>query len=664
MKLLFGLLSVATICSAYAQSDSLADGRSGRIEFQSITPPDRWQFVRKNLDSTKQVTVFGELLMPKKATGKVPAVLISHDSGGVTAKLYDVWAKELNNAGIAVFIVDSFKPRGIGTTTNDQGQVDVSVNVADALYGLKLLATHPQIDAKRIFHMGGSRGGTAVFETYWDMVRRAVITDDLKFAGHIPLYQGNCNTRFRFDRGNTNNAPMLALMGASDDGTPADACVAYYTELHRAGANIKWKVYPDTYHGFDGTAAKTYLPQGVTAKNCSIEVFITDVRGGGLGDAKDYKTGAPINGFGEWNKAFATCNGRGYTVAANPSARDQAVKDVLAFISSVNPNTPVPVADLGSARPERIEFQSINVPSIWQYARKNLSQTTTQTVWGDLVMPKQATGRVPALVIMHGSAGVEPWAYDLWAPRMNAAGAAVFVVDSYKPRGVSGTTQDQNDSKVNVPSQIADAMNALRVLATHPKIDSNRIFVVGMSRGGNPAFYTAWPMYQAPVNTNGAKYAGHIPMYPGMCNTRYRADQGTRSTAPIFFALPDRETEDLQDVAICERYAKELAAAGSNVTYKEYKGAYHAWDGGGRKFRYEQVHSSKPCDLELFMTDSQGGGVGRNARDFKTNREIKTYEEWGAAVDSCMARVPSRIGGNAAQTDAVIADILKFMAVR
>jgi dienelactone hydrolase len=132
-----------------------------------------------------------------------------------------VWAKALNNAGVAVFIIDSFKPRGIDSTTNNQGQVDVSANVADALHGLKLLATHPQIDGKRIFHMGGSRGGTAVFETYWDMVRKADITDDLKFAGHIPLYQGNCNTRLRFDRGNTNKAPMLAFLGGADDGTPA-----------------------------------------------------------------------------------------------------------------------------------------------------------------------------------------------------------------------------------------------------------------------------------------------------------------------------------------------------------------------------------------------------------------------------------------------------------
>ncbi len=326
------------ICSLGALANPVADlhgGQTGRIEFDSITPPNRWEFVRKVMENTKRTQVDGDLLLPRNAHGKVPAVIISHDSGGVTPKLYDVWAKELNHAGVAVFIIDSFKPRGIGSTTNNQGQVDVSADVADALHALKLLATHPQIDANRIFHMGGSRGGTVAFETYWDLVRKAVITDDLKFAGHIPLYQGNCNTRFRFDRGNTNKAPMLAFMGGADDGTPADACVAYYTELNKGGANIKWKVLPDAFHNFDGSSARTYLPQGVTAKNCSIEVFLTDVKGSGLGEARDYKTGATINGFAEWNKAFSACNGRGFTVAANSAARNMAVKEVIEFVKGL-----------------------------------------------------------------------------------------------------------------------------------------------------------------------------------------------------------------------------------------------------------------------------------------------------------------------------------------
>ena len=171
-------------------------------------------------------------------------------------------------------------------------------------------------------------------------------------------------------------------------------------------------------------------------------------------------------------------------------------------------------------------------------------------------------------------------------------------------------------------------------------------------------------MYQAAVNTNGAKFAGHIPMYPGMCNIRYRADHAEKATAPIFFALPDREREDYQDVAICQRYAKELADAGNTVTTKEYKGAYHAWDGGGRRFRYEQAHSAKPCDLELQMTTVAGGGLGKNARDLKRNQELKTYDEWHAAVRGCMAQVRAAVGGDAAQSDAVVADVLKFMGMQ
>jgi len=73
----------------------------------------------------------------------------------------------------------------------------------------------------------------------------------------------------------------------------------------------------------------------VTAKNCSIEVFLTGVKGGGLGEARDYKTGTPINGFAEWNKAFAACNSRGFTVASNGGAKDQAVKDVIDFVKGL-----------------------------------------------------------------------------------------------------------------------------------------------------------------------------------------------------------------------------------------------------------------------------------------------------------------------------------------
>lgn len=320
--------------------------------------------------------------------------------------------------------------------------------------------------------------------------------------------------------------------------------------------------------------------------------------------------------------------------------------------------------NLSDGRSGRIEFQSVSVPDMWQFARKNTTNTKTVTIQAELLMPKNigAGTKVPALVLSHGSSGLSPYAYEVWAAQMNAAGVAVLVFDSFKARGVSETAQDQ--SLVSPSSQIADALNGLRMLVSHPQIDATRIYNIGFSRGGSTAFYTAWPMYQAPVNTNGVRFAGHIPVYPGNCNIRYRADEGVKATAPIFMALADREKEDWGDVAVCERYIKELQAAGQPIPYKEYKGTYHGWDGRTSFFYYPNANNATKCDMELQMTPVAGSGLGRNARDLKTNRDLKSYDEWFAAVKSCMTNERARVGGNREQSDALVKDVLKFMGIQ
>ena len=321
-----------------------------------------------------------------------------------------------------------------------------------------------------------------------------------------------------------------------------------------------------------------------------------------------------------------------------------------------------PLDSLAGAQTGRIEFNSITPTSVWTYVRRNTTDTKPVVVYGDLLMPKNPSGKVPALILSHGSSGVSPFAYEVWAARMNAAGVAVFIVDSFKPRGISESAQDQG--VLSPAANIADAMNGLRVLATHPAVDAARIYHIGFSRGGTAAFYTAWPMYQRPVDTNGARFAGHIPVYPGMCNIRYRADAGVRATAPIFIAAADRALEDWGDSAVCERYARELAASGQPVTYKEYPGTYHGWDGRSKFFYYNNATTGKPCDMEVQMTDVAGGGLGRNARDLKTGRSLDTIPEWSAAVKACTPNARLRVGGNEAQSDALVRDVLTFMGMK
>ena len=322
-----------------------------------------------------------------------------------------------------------------------------------------------------------------------------------------------------------------------------------------------------------------------------------------------------------------------------------------------------PLADLSGGQTGRIEYESMNPPNRWEYARLNMQNTKQAVVWGDLLMPKNVSGKVPALVLSHGSSGISPAAYDVWAKEMNAAGVAIFIIDSFKPRGVDQTATDQ--SKVDYSAQTADALNALKLLATHPQLDSTRIYNIGMSRGGTAAFETAWPTWQRPVNTNGAKFAGHIALYPGMCNVRFRTDDREKATAPIFMALASIDGEDWQGGAECVKYVEDLAKKGNSIRFKEYKGTYHGFDTNNKFAYYPGVVSGKGCDMEVYMTTVQGGGLGNNGFDFKANKALTNYTEFNKAIAaSCGAKVNARAGGDSSAQKDVVRDVLSFMGVR
>ena len=288
-----------------------------------------------------------------------------------------------------------------------------------------------------------------------------------------------------------------------------------------------------------------------------------------------------------------------------------------------------PLVDLSSGQTGRIEYESVDPPNRWEYARLNLQNTKQAVVWGDLLMPKNISGKVPALVLSHGSGGISPAAYDVWAREMNAAGVAIFIIDSFKPRGVDQTATDQ--SKVTFPAQTADALNALKLLASHPQIDSTRIFNIGMSRGGGVAFDTAWPTWQRPVNTNGAKFAGHIALYPSGCDVRFRTDDREKATAPIFMALASIDGEDWQSVSNCVKYVEDLAKKGNVIKFKQYKGTNHGFDTNNKFAYYPGVVSSKNCDMEVYMTTAQGGGLVNNGFDFKANKVLTSYAGFNQA---------------------------------
>ena len=322
---LFTAALFATAGPARGQTavDTLADGRSGKIHFASVTPVGYFQLVRGA--PMVQTTVFGTLLLPAGASGRTPAMVVAHGSGGVSDAREFKWARQLATWGIAAFVVDSFTPRHIDSTAADQSKLSTAANVADTLFALKLLTTHPRIDPARIGVIGFSKGGQVALYTALEPYRLAVMKDSpARFAAHVALYP-YCNDWHVAEH--LTGSPLLLLLGGRDNYTPAQQCRDYAGWLRGKGAEATVIVYPEAFHGFDGTLSARHVANVVSGRNCSdtidLDRYTVTLRPSGedvTATARSY---------------FRNCFSRGATIGGDAEARERAPADVGAFLKRV-----------------------------------------------------------------------------------------------------------------------------------------------------------------------------------------------------------------------------------------------------------------------------------------------------------------------------------------
>ena len=316
------LLVAGTATAADPPVQDLADGRTGKIYFESPTPSGFFALAKR--EGLQKTVIFGTLVLPKKATGPVPAMVIAHGSGGVSHDREFWWADHLNDIGVAGFVVDSFTPRNIRETATDQTQLSTAANVADALAALRLLATHPKLDRQRIGVMGFSKGGQVALYTALEPFRRAAIEDQTRFAAHVPLYPA-CNSWQVSDH--VTGTPMLMLLGGRDNYTPPGPCQEYAQWFKSKGSDVEVIVYANAYHGFDSLRPPVHAKNVVTGVGCNfnadVDRFVVKVRATGEDVTRS------IASFSR------TCAGKGATVGGDSEGRKKSPEDVKAFLKKV-----------------------------------------------------------------------------------------------------------------------------------------------------------------------------------------------------------------------------------------------------------------------------------------------------------------------------------------
>jgi dienelactone hydrolase len=335
--LLWGVLVAAcalTSMNVSAQevvADFKAGPPAGVYAFASNTPKALPDLVKPGAPGDT-ANIVGHLFLPE-GSDKVPAVVLMHGSGGIYSAMLDYWPKLLDAQNIAVFSLDRFGPRGVKSTAEDQSQVPFAADVADAFAALRLLASHPRIDANRIAIMGFSRGGLASWRTAVERIIAAQqLPEGLRFAAHIQMYSAGCNGVFRLvvKPGVFSKMPELWVHGESDDYTPIGPCRDYAQRIGEAGTPVEFVSLPGTYHKFDDVNQRRAFGRGLqrTVENCPLEFDIDTLT------AYDHNTGLQLTG-GAFLKAVKSCSALGATVEGNVMARDKAGQAIVAFLRKV-----------------------------------------------------------------------------------------------------------------------------------------------------------------------------------------------------------------------------------------------------------------------------------------------------------------------------------------
>jgi dienelactone hydrolase len=220
---------------------------------------------------------------------------------------------------------------------------------------------------------------------------------------------------------------------------------------------------------------------------------------------------------------------------------------------------------------ERIEAIPIQTLTISDQQFLNGDASGKPTTIAGVLRIAQGSGRLPLVILIHGSGGFEVNA-DIWDRQFGSLGISTFALDSFSGRGIASTVTDQ--SQLGRLNMILDLYRSLPVLAAHPWVDPNRIAVMGFSRGGQAVLYATLKRFQKTWNPSGIDPSAYIALYP-QCNTTYINDtEVTDHPIRIFHGISD----DYVEIAPCRAYFARPKQAGKDVQMTEYPDTWHAFD--------------------------------------------------------------------------------------
>jgi len=208
---------------------------------------------------------------------------------------------------------------------------------------------------------------------------------------------------------------------------------------------------------------------------------------------------------------------------------------------------------------ERVEFESAS-------QRRMDTLVPGDRIQGDLARPDGA-GPFPAVVGLHGCAGMHDTTKQKLADDLVARGYVVLLVDSYATRGIKHACT--SDAYLTFFKRRPDAYGALVFLAGQTFVDPRRVAVVGFSAGAWVTLSVAAPNSFEHFAPGNLRFRAAAAFYPPCWGAAARPGIPTL----IFIGALD----DWTPAAECTSKVAGWRSDGSPVELVVYPGAYHGF---------------------------------------------------------------------------------------
>ena len=297
-----------------------------------------------------------------------------------------------------------------------------------------------------------------------------------------------------------------------------------------------------------------------------------------------------------------------------------------------------------------ITFQSSTYTDFRQLLAREPA-TVAVTVRASLGFPDEARDKYPAIVIVHTIGGYLEANEGQAAAELRKSGFATLTYDSFAARRTSGLAISRTGAGAWA-SAVADAYGALRLLASQPKIDADRIAILGFSFGGEVAHLTAFEPLRSALNVGQSRFAAHVAFYPAGVFGAI-AERGAYTGSPVLMLLGEKD--DNLPLAKIETYLAYARTEGNPAPIQTvtYPGAYHAWTVPNLvslRF-YPEYPSTKKCPLIL---------LGPDRPVFLIDGRVKPFDP--SAVGACMGEAPGySMAYDAAVRAQSFADVMRFL---